>query len=50
MVTGKLGRAWVGAWVCAWHGAWVGGVVMTFLLLVSCLCNFLLASDCQGLI
>ena len=28
MVTGKLGRAWVGVWVDAhhgaWHGAWVG--------------------------
>ena len=35
----------------AWcMGAWVGGVVMTFLLLVSCLCNFPHASDCQGLL
>ena len=22
-LTGKLGRAWVGAWVGAWRGAWV---------------------------
>ena len=28
ILTGKLGRAWVGAWVGAWHGAWVVGLVM----------------------
>ena len=27
-LTGKLGRAWVGAWVDAWCGAWGMVVVM----------------------